>query len=323
MHVKALKVYCDIVRRRSFSRAAAENGMSQSAASQIVHQLEERLSAQLIDRSKRPFVLTPAGEQYYLGCRDLVERFELLEEQVRSHHQEVSGRVDVASIYSVGLSHMNQFVQQFLKLHPQAAANLHYEHPARVVELVETDVCDLGLVSFPKSSRTLEATLLREEPMVLVCSPAHPLAGSGDLAAWQGAPLVGFDHGLRIRRETDRLLQTAGVQCPVTLEFDNIETIKRAVEINAGVSLLPAPTVAREVELGTLVATALRGVEFARPVGIIRRRSRPLGKTAQRFVDLLMADNIGADTDFADPVPDTASGSAAASSNAGAPAVAK
>ena len=112
MHLKSLKVFCDVVGRRSFSRAASENGISQSGASQIVNALEEHLGVKLIDRTKRPFVLTPEGEVYYEGCRKLVQRYFALEEEVKTLHEEVAGKVSVASIYSIGLSHMNRFVQR-------------------------------------------------------------------------------------------------------------------------------------------------------------------------------------------------------------------
>ena len=96
MHMKLLKVFCDVVGQRSFSRAADENGISQSGASQMVHQLEDHLGVRLLDRSKRPFVLTPEGEVFHEGCRKLVQRYFALEEEVRTLHAEVSGRVSVA-----------------------------------------------------------------------------------------------------------------------------------------------------------------------------------------------------------------------------------
>ena len=132
MHVKSLKVFCDVVGRRSFSRAADENGISQSGASQMVHQLEERLGVKLIDRSKRPFVLTAEGQVYYDGCRKLVQRLAALEEEVRTLHQDVAGRVSVAAIYSVGLSHLNRYVREFLSQHPKANVRLEYQHPDQV-----------------------------------------------------------------------------------------------------------------------------------------------------------------------------------------------
>src|SRR6266700_6788456 len=200
MYMKSLKVFCDVVGRRSFSRAAEDNGISQSGASQVVNQLERELGTKLIDRSKRPFTLTPEGEIYYTGCRKLVERYFFLEERVRTLHDEVAGRVRVASIYSVGLHHMNRYLQQFLTHHPKANVRLEYLHPNRVYDAVENDQADLGLVSYPKSSRTVKALLWREEPMVLVCAPIHPLARRSrvSLKELNGQSMIGFDADLTI-----------------------------------------------------------------------------------------------------------------------------
>src|SRR5258708_1349696 len=124
IQLKSLKVFCDGGRQRRFSRAADENHISQSGASQLVQQLEEGLGVKLIDRSKRPFVLTPEGEVYYEGCRGVVERYFAVEDRVRTLHQEVAGRVRVASIYSVGLHHMNRYLQEFLSHNPNATLPL-------------------------------------------------------------------------------------------------------------------------------------------------------------------------------------------------------
>ena len=290
MHLKSLKIFCDVVGRRSFSRAASENGISQSGASQIVNSLEEHLGVKLIDRTKRPFVLTAEGEVYYEGCRKLVQRYFALEEEVRTLHEEVAGRVSIASIYSIGLSHMNRFVQRFLRDYPKANVRVQYQHPRRVYELVESDQVDLGLVSYPRSSRTIKATVWREEPMVLVCAPSHPLAQKEQIRLEElaGMELIGFDSDLEIRHEIDRALTAHGVEVHVAMEFDNTETIKRAVEINAGVSLLPEPTVDREMAAGALVARPLVGVELLRPIGVVQRRGKELGKTARRFMQLLL-----------------------------------
>ena len=299
MQLKSLKVFCDIVGRRSFSRAADENGISQSGASQMVHHLEEYLGVKLIDRSKRPFVLTPEGEVYYQGCRKLVQRFSSLEEEVRSLHDEVAGRVNVASIYSVGLSHMSCFVRDFLEQHPKANVQLQYQHPDRVYELVRDDLIDIGLVSYARDSRTIRAIAWRQEPMVVIVSPQHALAQRSEiqLSDLDGQDFIGFDENLRIRHEIDRTLASHRVGVRMAMEFDNIETIKRALEINAGLSLLPEPTVAHEVAAGTLVARRLADLDLHRPLGIIHRRGAELGRTASRFIQLLLQASPDADSD--------------------------
>src|SRR4029079_16281172 len=177
MHIRSLKIFCDVVDRRSFSRAADDNGISQSNASQVVQSLEERLGVQLLDRSKRPFELTPEGQRDYDGCRKIVKRYHDLEEEVRTLHAAEARSLIVASIYPVGLHHMSAFMQRFSAEHPRASVRLEYLHPHRVFEVVENGDADLGIVSYPKETETLEAIPWRSEPMVIVCHPQHRLPG--------------------------------------------------------------------------------------------------------------------------------------------------
>lgn len=290
MHVKSLKVFCDVVGKRSFSRAADENGISQSGASQMVNQLEDHLGVKLIDRSKRPFVLTAEGQVYYDTCRQLVKRIYALEEEVRTMSRQVAGRVHVACIYSVGLGHMKNIVQEFMQAYPKANVRIEYQHPDRVYELVETDQVDFGILSYPKSKRELCIRTWREEPMALVCAPSHPLSTRQQvtLPELDGLAMISFDDNLQIRHHINRALTAARVHAKVAMEFDNIESIKRGIEIDLGVSLLPAFTVRNEVKAGTLVAVPLADESFRRPVGIIQRRGKELGQTARRFMQMLL-----------------------------------
>ena len=289
MHLKSLKIFCDIITRRSFSKAAAENGVSQSSASQVVGQLESHLGVRLIDRSTRPLSPTREGQVFYDGCRRMIAGYDALEDQVRTLHDEVAGRVRVAAIYSVGLHHMSRYVQEFMSRHPKANVRLEYLHPDRVLESVEQGQADIGIVSYPRSTRTIEAEPWREEPIVLACAPGNPFAGRVQMTLDElhGQRMVGFDSDLVIRHELDRAVAAHGAEPNVVMEFDNIETIKRAVEIDAGVALLPEPTVGRELAAGTLCTVRLAGEELVRPLGIIHARGKPLPPTAQRFVDLL------------------------------------
>ncbi|MBA3483557.1 MAG: LysR family transcriptional regulator [Pirellulales bacterium] len=302
MHIRSLKIFCDVVDRRSFSRAADDNDISQSSCSQVVQAIEERLEVQLLDRSKRPFELTAEGQRFYDGCRQIVKRYEELEEEVRTLHDAEARSLVVASIYSVGLHHMSAFMQRFSAEHPRASVRLEYLHPHRVCEVVESGDAELGIVSYPKETDTLRAIPWRNEPLVLVCHPAHRLAreSSIDLKAVAGESFVAFEHGLAIREAIDRALARSHAEVNIALEFDNIETMKRAIEIDAGVSILPEPSVRREIALGTLAKVAIeqngRG-PLVRPVGIVHRRDRSLSELARQFAGLLKADG-----DFASDV---------------------
>jgi DNA-binding transcriptional LysR family regulator len=291
MHLRFLKIFCDIVDLGSFSRAAKLNGVSQSNASQVVHQLEERMGVKLIDRSKRPFVLTPEGNRFHEGSRVIVQRYDDLEREVRSLHEAAAARLTIASIYSVGLAHMSGCMREFLAAHPKADVRLEYVHPHRVYEEVDQGHADLGLVSYPEESSSLAALPWRSEPMVIVCYPHHPLASqrAASLEKLAGEAFVAFQSGLKIRDEIDRALSAHKVRVRAALEFDNIETIKRAIEIGAGISLLPAPTISRELESGSLVQIALEDVSLERPLGIIHRRDRKLNETARQFIQLLQS----------------------------------
>jgi len=295
MHLEVLKIFCDVVRWASFSRGASENNVSQSTASQAVHQLEVRLGAKLIDRSKRPLVLTAHGKVFYEGCKDVVGRYLEVENRVKALEDasSVVGTVWVASIYSVGLHHMTQYVRTFGERYPGANVRLEYLHPTRVLESVCEGGAELGLISFPRKWPELKVIAWREEAMVLAVHPRHRFAGrsSIDVAELDGETFVGFDADVSIRRAIDRFLRHHDVHVKVGLEFDNIENIKRAVEIPEGVAILPEPTLSREVKAGTLALVRIDGQDpehrLTRPLAIIHRRNRQLSATASRFLHLL------------------------------------
>jgi len=304
MQLETLKIFCDVVRWASFSRGATENGISQSSASQAIHHLEDRLGLKLIDRSKRPLVLTPQGKVYYDGCKDLVDRYLELENRVRALEDEdtVKGTVGVAAIYSVGLHHMSQYVKTFEERHPGANVRLEYLHPRRVLERVTNGEAELGLLSFPRKWPDLNVITWRKEAMVLTVHPSHRFAhrASVTVAELDGEPFVAFDPDLSIRRAIDRFLRRHDVQVDVVLEFDNIENIKRAVEIPSGVSILPEPSLAQEVKASTLVAIPIESDDptdpLTRPLAIIHRRQVCLEPAAAKFLELLTSEDVTDDT---------------------------
>jgi DNA-binding transcriptional LysR family regulator len=289
VHLRNVEIFCDTVAHRSFSKAAEARGISQPAVSQAIQQLEERIGVTLIDRSKRPLELTPPGRVYYDGCRKLLEEFREVEERVQQLDGRVVGRVRIASIYSIGLLQMAEYVQDFEKRYPDVELRVDYLHPDDVYSRIRRDEADLGLVSFPKDGGDVASIPWQHQEMGLVVPPRHPLAGQTirKLTDLQGARFVGFTSDLTIRRETDRLLKKHRITVELVHEFDNIENIKRAVEIGAGAAILPLATVRREVDSGLLVAIHIQDVQFIRPLGIIHKRHKHLSTAAERFVQLL------------------------------------
>lgn len=297
MHFETLKIFCDVVRHRSFSHGASVNEVSQSAASQAIHQLEKRLGTRLIDRSKRPWSLTLDGKYFFDRCHDLVERYLELEAGVKHRLETSSYVIRVAAIYSVGLHDMGKYVDRFEAAVPGARLHLDYIHPEEVYERVRAEQADLGLISFAKTSREFGEIPWREEEMVIACLPDHPLAGGTavDVHSLSGEAFVRFDRGLPIRRKLDRFLKKHGADVKTVAEFDNIPTMKQAVEDGAGIALLPEPTFRREVERGVLSIARLGGDGFSRPLSIIHRRKRRLSSSVKRFVDLLCGESVFGD----------------------------
>jgi DNA-binding transcriptional LysR family regulator len=264
--------------------------------SQTVLHLEQRLGVKLVDRSTRPFHLTPQGQVYFEGCRGFVEQYLMLEGRVRSAETVTAAPLAVAAIYSVGLRDMNQYVQRFTSLYPNATVQISYLHPSQVYERVLDGSADLGLVSYPRRSRAIRSIPWREERMVLACTRENPLARlpSVRLAKLQGTPWIGFDTNLVIHRRLERVLRQHGARVDVRLRFDNIESIKRAIEAYSAAALLPLPTIEREIEVGTLVGVPLAGLRLFRPLAIICRGQRRLHPAIQGFIDVLRSDDESA-----------------------------
>jgi len=292
MKLRSMKVFCDVVTRRSFSRAAKDNQITQSATSQIINQLEKRLGVKLLDRSKRPFIVTDEGRQYFEGCHRLVRQIEELESGIRHLSDATEDTIRVASIYSVGLSTMRHFVQNFHEHNPNIHVQLEYHHPQKVYELVTTGHAHLGLLSYAESTKSIAAIAWRAEPMVIVFSNEHPLAHHQELSlhALHGLEMVAFSRDLRISQEIRRVLTNHEV-CPnIVMEFDNIETLKRAIEINTGFSILPKAHVHRELTSGSLCTADITGPTLIRPVSIIHRDNIPLGTDIENFIEMLIDD---------------------------------
>lgn len=289
MHLRNVEIFCEVAARRSFSRAAEIHGVSQSSASQAVQHLEERLGVRLIDRSQRPLELTPAGQIYYDGCRELLDGFRLIEDRVLELGDRVRGRVRVASIYSVGLLQMEGHVRRFRERYPDVELRLDFLHPDEVYARISADECDLGLVSFPRDGGDFACIPWQEQEMGIVVPTAHRFARRRSLPAEKlaGERFVAFTGELTIRRAIDRWLKEARIEVEIVHEFDNVENIKRAVEIGAGVAILPIPTLTRERETGTLAVLQIEGRNWTRPLGIVHRRHKTLSTAAAKFVELL------------------------------------
>jgi DNA-binding transcriptional LysR family regulator len=284
-----LKLFKEIAATGSLSKAASICGISQSAASQHLKEVEERLGQRLVDRGSRPLQLTEAGRLYAGYCRDAVRREEEFHSALSALQRDVTGALHVASIYSIGLSDMGQLRAEFGAKYPAAHLQVDFMRPEKVYEAVREQAAELGVVSYPESSRDIAAIAWRNEEMQVALPPEHPLAGREELwaADLEGQEFIGFDEDLSIRRELDRFLRSQGIDVRITMHFDNIQTIKEAVALGSGISILPARTMQAEVSQRRLAAVRLNAPGLVRPVGIIHLKRKSLSRAAQAFLELL------------------------------------
>ncbi len=291
MQIETLKIFCDLVETKSLSRAAERNFVTQSAVSQQVRGLEEKFKRRLLERMRggREVGLTEAGEAFYQESRQIVAAYVQLEERMRTLTGTVSGTVHVATVYSIGLHELPAVIRRFMAEHPEAKIDLEYSRTTRIVRDVLAGTVELGIVAYPEKKRGLSVVPLGGDRLVLICPPGHPLARHKKLRArdLNDQDFVLFERDIPTRRAIDRILRAHGVSVKRVAEFDNIETIKRAVEVGFGAAIVPSPSVSDEERDGRLAVVPLAEAEWTRSVGVIYRSDRTLGTAAKKFIQLL------------------------------------
>jgi LysR family transcriptional regulator, transcriptional activator of the cysJI operon len=289
MQIESLKMYCDLAETESFTKTAQINGVTQSAISQQLSSLERQFQSLLVERSKKNFRLTREGQVLYDYSRQIIAMQKALHDRLLALKDVVSGSIRVASIYSIGLHDLPLYIKRFLKSYPTVNVHVEYLRTDQIYEDVTSNIVDVGLVAYPRKDDKLETVALRKDPMVLICHPEHPFAKrkSIELKALGGQKFVSFEPEMPTRRALDKAFRARGVAVQHMMEFDNIETVKRAVEIGAGIAVVPQMTVSEEVSSGTLAAVPIAGGGLSRPLAAIYKKTRVLSHAMKQLLALL------------------------------------
>ncbi len=298
MHIETLKVFCDIVESGSVSYAASQNFVTQSAVSQQVRSLEDKYECRLLERARAGVKPTAAGPILYNVSKEIVRRFVELENRLREISSVIAGSIRVGTVYTVGLHELPPYLMEFLRQYPSVNVHLEYQRANKVYEDLVEGKIDLGIVAYPAKRSQVVTVAFRHDDLVLIVSPNDSLAkrdkiNVDDLA---GQKFVGFERDMATRKACDRILREHGVKPRYTMEFDNIETIKGAVEIGQGVAIVPRSTVELEVARGSLKVIEFAGESFTRPLAIIYRRGRELSLAARKFLEVLANSKSGQST---------------------------
>jgi LysR family transcriptional regulator, transcriptional activator of the cysJI operon len=289
MQIESLKVFCDLAETESFTKAAQINGVTQSAVSQQISALERTFKSLLIERSKKKFRLTREGQALYDYSKQIIQTYESLHNKLQELKDIISGTIRIATIYSIGLHDLPPYIKRFMKSYPTVNVHVEYRRANQVYDDVLSNVVDFGLVAYPAKDAKLEIIPLRKEPLVLICHPQHPFAKQKavKLKALAGQKIIGFEPDIPTRKALDKILKEYGVEVKHVMEFDNVETVKRAVEIDAGISIVPLGTVAQEISKQTLVSLPIEDGDFFRPLAAIYKKNKVLSPAMKQFLAIL------------------------------------
>lgn len=292
MQVENFKIFADLVETKSFSKSAKLNGITQSAVSQQARAMERHFKTLLVDRSQKQFQLTREGLRVYEAAKEILHQYEKLLSELQEMKKVISGTIRISTIYSIGLHELPPYIKKFLHEYPSVNVRVEYRRSNLVYEDILHNSVDFGLVAFPVKMRQIEMIPFRNDHLVLITHPGHPLAKTGEvlLQALAGHKFIGFDPDIPTRKAVDQIFRENRIEIDPVMEFDNIETVKRAVEIDAGVAIVPQATVLQEVRQGTLSAIHFKGKEFTRPLAILHRKGRVLTPAMKKFIETLGTD---------------------------------
>ena len=288
MQIETFKIFRDLVETASFSKAAELNSITQSAVSQQIRALEKKFKTALIRRRKKNFSITPEGKAFLQASQDILRTYDALSDRLQELKNLVSGSLQIATVHSIGLHELPRNLKLFRRANPTVDVVVEYLRSAQVYQSVAAGHSDLGLVAYPARHRGVTVESNWKDKLVLICPPNHRFSKrrSIPIAALSGERFISFAFDQPTRKAIDRIFRANDVTIRRLMEFDNIETVKRAVEIEDGVAIVPLASVEEENKTGSLCAIEIESADMWRPIGLIQRRGEP-SAAVRAFVSIL------------------------------------
>ncbi|MEM9479907.1 MAG: LysR family transcriptional regulator [Verrucomicrobiota bacterium] len=289
MQIETLKVYCDLIETASFSQSAKINGVTQSAVSQQIRALESKFDVTLIERGKKNFSMTPEGKVFLEAARNILEIYNGIGDSFQELQDRVAGGLRVATVFSLGLHELPPIVKKFRKQYPDVELKVEYLRSNQVYTEVVEGRADIGVVAYPSKRKGVVVEEFAQDQLVCVCPPEHELASQKTIRLKDLADqkFIAFEPDLPTRKAVDRALRASNVSVEREMEFDNIETVKRAVEVENALSIVPKRSVLDELKSNSLVALEIQSKDMWRPLGIVQKRTRATSPAMREFTDLL------------------------------------
>jgi DNA-binding transcriptional LysR family regulator len=289
MHIQNFKTFCDLVETQSFSKAARLNEVTQSAVSQQLKAMEGYYDMLIIDRNQKKFRLTQQGTTLYATFKEILNLYEKLDCEIQEMRNVVSGTINISTVNSIGLHELPPYLKSFMKDFPSVNTRVEYRRANLVYEDVLHGSADVGLVAFPVKNKELTIIPFATDELIVAMNPQNPLSKKKSLKIeeLEGVDFIAFEKDIPTRKATDEILKKAGIDVSIVMEFDNVETVKRGLEINAGVAIIPKNTVSNETDRKQLVTARLDNGVHLRPLSIVHKKTRMLTPALRSFIETM------------------------------------
>lgn len=294
MDINQLEVLIAIAEERGFSRAADRLFRTQPAISQAIRRLEEEIGVPLFDRSSKDGTLTDAGHVLLKYAHQILNHRRDAHEAIKELKGLHRGKVTFsANEYTV--TYLLPLISSYRARHPHVKIEVRRAMASRIPSEVLAREVDIGIVSFRSSDPTLKAIPVGSDQIALIVSPKHPLAGRKTVSVSELGVESFIAHNVRSPYR-DRVVQSFEkhrTPLNISMEMPTLEAIKRLVERDMGVALIPRMAAQTEINLGQIVALKVSEMRLERKLYLIHRKGAKLSHAARAFLNI--AQQVGVD----------------------------
>ena len=289
MDLDQLHTFLEIVRLKSFSKAALTCYRTQPAISAQVRQLEQELGTTLFDRLGTRISLTPAGRIFSEYAEQILDLRRRAQDTINELEKIPRGELVIAANEATCIYVLPEVFANYKRLFPNVQLHVDRSYGARVVDAVVDNQADFGIAQLPIQEKKLQVVKIHSDEIKILVPPNHELARKCQVAAQDLLPFqLLLPKSGATRARLNSWLEVVEDEIRVSMELDSTEMIKRFVMANLGVSFLAASTCAEEVAAGRLAAVSLGPEPMVRRLGLIYRKDKALSKAALGFIQVIL-----------------------------------
>lgn len=282
-----MRSFLEVARCQSFTKAAENLGYVQSSVTAQIQKLENEYGVVLFERYGRTIRLTSAGEQLQDSFEQILK---IYDDSKRLIARQAKGSLEIGTIESLMAFYLPPLFHRFLQSFPDVNLQANPLIEAAILQSVRNGQLDIGIViDLPITDNDIESIIIRQEPLVLVAKPEHPLCSADrvDIAQLDGQYLITTEQGCTYRAAFERLLGQSGVAYHIHHEFGSLEAIKQCVSYGLGIALVPRIAVTRELAEQRLVALPFSHPDITFYTQIVHHKKKWLDPAIRHLIELL------------------------------------